>query len=84
MSPTINSNVGNNSAGAVVVGYLNNLSDASAPWDYIDPSKFNAVKVRISKRNSLNGEIPFFFHKIQTSIWLDCCALFKSRGFSSL
>lgn len=63
-SPNIDKNLANTVSGDVVVGYLNDLSNPEAEWDYADPSKFNAVKVLISKTSSKNGEIPLFFARV--------------------
>lgn len=63
-SPNIDKNLANTVSGDVVVGYLNDLSNPEADWDYEDPSKFNAVKVLISKTESKNGEIPLFFARV--------------------
>jgi Flp pilus assembly protein TadG len=63
-NPEIDENTANNVTGDVVVGYLNDLSNANAEWDYSDPSKFNAVKLLVSKTDDKNGEIPLFFARV--------------------
>ncbi len=45
----------------VEVGFLADFSDPTMPLDLSDPSRFNAVRVRIHKNANKNGEIPFFF-----------------------
>ncbi len=45
----------------VEVGFLADFSNPTAELDTSDPSRFNAVRVRIHKNAQKNGEIPFFF-----------------------
>jgi hypothetical protein len=48
----------------VQVGYLSNPSDPNAVWQFDDPSRFNAVRVRIRKTSEINGEAPLFFARV--------------------
>ncbi len=63
-APIVDANEANDVCGDVVVGYLNDLTNPEAAWDYSDPSKFNAVKLLVSKTEAQNGEIPFFFARV--------------------
>lgn len=63
-SPEIDENLANDLCGDVVVGYLSDLNNPNATWDYTDPSRFNAVKLLISKTEYKNGEIPLFFARV--------------------
>ncbi len=63
-SPVVDPNVANDLGGDIVVGYLSDLTNPDAAWDYSDPSKFNAVKLLVSKTSAKNGEIPFFFARV--------------------
>jgi Flp pilus assembly protein TadG len=63
-SPDIDENTANDVSGDVVVGYLNDLTNPAAEWDYSDPTKFNAVQLRVSKTSQMNGEIPLFFARV--------------------
>lgn len=50
--------------GDVVIGYISNLYDPNAPFDFSDPNESNAVQVRVRREAGLNGAVPFFFGKI--------------------
>lgn len=63
-SPLLDQNIANSLDGDIVVGYLNDLTNESATWDYSDPMKFNAVTLKISKTSDKNGEIPLFFARV--------------------
>ena len=47
----------------VVVGHVDDPFDLSAPWSFVDPSSFNAVRVSVRKTGSQNGEVGLFFAK---------------------
>jgi len=63
-SPDIDENTANDVSGDVVVGYLNDLSNPNSEWDYSDPTKYNAVRLTVSKTSQMNGEVPLFFARV--------------------
>lgn len=62
--PAIDLNSGNNAEGDLVFGYVNDFYDPSAPFDTTATANFNAVKIRIRRDGTLNGEAPSFFANI--------------------
>jgi hypothetical protein len=62
--PTVDSNTSNASNGDVVIGYLADPTDKNSSLDTSDPSKFNAVQVRVQKTTARNGRVPAFFSRI--------------------
>lgn len=63
-APGIQNNAANDPNGDVVVGYLSNPSDPTVVMSFLDPDSFNAVKVRVRRDTTLNGEVPLFFARI--------------------
>ena len=47
----------------VEFGYLSDFSDRNAIFDTSDPSRFNAVRVRVRRTNAMNGKVSSFFAK---------------------
>jgi Flp pilus assembly protein TadG len=62
-SPTVDPNTANSPDGDIVVGYLSDPSDPSCTLDTSDPTKYNAVQVRVRRNSTENGEVPMFFGK---------------------
>jgi Flp pilus assembly protein TadG len=62
-APAVDPNTANVLNGDVVVGYLSNPSDPTCTLDTTDPTKFNAVQVRVRRNSTENGEVPMFFGK---------------------
>ncbi len=62
-APAVDANAGNSPSGDVVIGYRSNTADYDDPLDTSDPSKFNAVQVRVRRTSTQNGEVPLFFAK---------------------
>lgn len=61
---SVDTNAGNSPAGDVVFGYLADFNDPQATLQTDDSSKFNAVRVKLHKQSSANGEVPYFFARI--------------------
>ncbi len=61
--PVVDPNLANLLDGDVVVGYLSNPSDPGCTLDTSDPTKYNAVQVRVRRTSAENGEVPMFFGK---------------------
>ena len=60
----INQNAGNSPSGDLVFGQIADLYDPNATVNTASLKDFNAVKIRIRRDESLNGEAPYFFAKI--------------------
>jgi Flp pilus assembly protein TadG len=63
-APTVDLNAANSQSGEIVVGYIADISDPNATLDTSDPTKFNAVQVRVRRTSTSNGEAPLFFGRI--------------------
>jgi Flp pilus assembly protein TadG len=73
LQPAINQNSANSDTGDVVFGRIDNLYSYGASISTATPSSFNAVKVKVRRDSTLNGETPFFFARVfgRTSMGLD-------------
>jgi Flp pilus assembly protein TadG len=60
----INANTSNDPAGDVVFGYVADLANGGKTFQTENADVYNAVRVRVRKEPSLNGEVPYFFAKI--------------------
>jgi hypothetical protein len=60
----IDQNSGNSASGDLVFGQIVDLYDPNAVVNTASLQDFNAVKIRIRRDETLNGEAPFFFGKI--------------------
>ncbi len=63
-TPTVDLNSANLVDGDLVIGYLANFADLNAAMDYSDPTNYNALRVRVRKSASQNGEAPLFFANV--------------------
>jgi Flp pilus assembly protein TadG len=73
LQPAINQNSANSDTGDVVFGRIDDLYSYGASISTATPSSFNAVKVKVRRDSTLNGETPFFFARVfgRTSMGLD-------------
>jgi len=62
-APTLDPNTANSQSGDVVIGYMADTDNPEAPLDTSDPSKYNAVQVRVRRTSTQNGEVPMFWGK---------------------
>ena len=60
-APSVDLNYSNSQSGDVVVGYLVDPSDPNSTLDTSDPTKYNAVRVRVRRTSARNGEVRMFF-----------------------
>jgi Flp pilus assembly protein TadG len=60
-APVLDPNAANWETGDVVIGFRSNTAEYDDPLDTSDPTKFNAVQVRVRRTSSQNGEVPLFF-----------------------
>jgi hypothetical protein len=63
VNPLIDQNTGNSDAGDLVFGQMN-LYDSEAELVTATPSLYNAVRLKVRRDSTLNGETPFFFARI--------------------
>lgn len=63
-SPKVDSNTSNVSTGDIVIGSIEDPSDSDASMEFYDPDDYNAVKVRVVRKENQNGEVPFFFGRL--------------------
>jgi Flp pilus assembly protein TadG len=61
---TVDPNVSNNPDGDIVFGYISNFDDPAGSFQTSNPGAHNAVRVRMHKDSSTNGEVPYFFARI--------------------
>jgi hypothetical protein len=54
----------NDPASDVVFGYVSDFTDSASAFQTNTSNAHNAVKVRIRKNSSINGEVPYFFARV--------------------
>lgn len=64
LGPALDVNASNSPGGDMVFGYINDFSNPNAPFDTTVPDRYNAVRVKVRRDNTLNGELPLFFARI--------------------
>jgi Flp pilus assembly protein TadG len=60
----VDTNSCNDPDGGVVFGYVSDFSDSQSPFQTGTSHGYNAVRVRLDKDSSTNGEVPYFFARI--------------------
>jgi Flp pilus assembly protein TadG len=60
----VSANNSNASDGDVVFGYISDLGAGADSFQTGDANLYNAVRVRVRKDTSLNGEVPYFFARV--------------------
>jgi Flp pilus assembly protein TadG len=63
-STSLDTNTGNDPSGDVVFGYIADFKDSQSAFLTNSPNGYNAVKVRLRKNSTINGEVPYFFARI--------------------
>jgi Flp pilus assembly protein TadG len=61
---SLDSNAGNDAAGDVVFGYISDFTNSASEFQTNSTYGHNAVKVRLRKNASINGEVPYFFARV--------------------
>ncbi len=61
---TLDSNASNSPDGDVVFGYISDFKNSQSAFQTDSANGYNAVKVRLRKNSSANGEVPYFFARI--------------------
>jgi Flp pilus assembly protein TadG len=64
VNPAINSNTGNAVDGDLVFGHMADLYNPDLPLVTATPNLYNAVRLKVRRDSTLNGETPYFFAKI--------------------
>lgn len=64
VNPAIDQNSGNTATGDLVFGQITDMYALSPAITTATPAKFNAVRIRIRRDSTLNGQTPYFFAKI--------------------
>jgi Putative Tad-like Flp pilus-assembly len=60
----LDTNASNDPNGDVVFGYISDFKNSESPFQVNSANGINAVKVRLRKDASINGEVPYFFARI--------------------
>jgi hypothetical protein len=61
---TVDSNPCNAPEGGIVFGYIADFSNSLSPFQTGSPNGYNAVRIRLDKDSSTNGEVPYYFAKV--------------------
>jgi Flp pilus assembly protein TadG len=64
LHPSIDQNLANSASGDLVFGEIANVYDANSQLTTATPSAYNAVRVKVRRDGTLNGETPFFFARV--------------------
>ena len=64
---SLNANTSNDPNGDVVFGYISDFKDPQSAFQTDGANGYNAVKVRLRKNSTNNGEVPYFF----AGLWPD-------------
>jgi hypothetical protein len=64
LAPVVDRNDANGAEGDVLLGYLSDPSDPNCEMAFGDSDRFNAVRVRVHKSTTQNGEVPYFFARV--------------------
>ena len=60
----VSPNTANDADGDIVFGYVSDLAAGADSFQTGDANLYNAVRVRVRKDSSLNGEVPYFFARV--------------------
>jgi hypothetical protein len=64
VNTAINQNTSNALTGDLVFGHIPNVYDPNSALSTQDPLLFNAVRIKVRRDSTLNGETPYFFARI--------------------
>jgi Flp pilus assembly protein TadG len=64
LEPEINQNISNSSSGDLVFGHMADLYNPDSPLVTLTPTLYNAVRLKVRRDSTLNGETPYFFARI--------------------
>jgi Flp pilus assembly protein TadG len=60
----LDANAANSPTGDVVFGYISDFKNSQSVFQTSNSNGYNAVKVRLRKNSSMNGEVPYFFARV--------------------
>jgi Flp pilus assembly protein TadG len=61
---SVGSNSSNDPTGDIVFGYISDFYNSQSPLQTNSANGVNAVRVRLHKSASMNGEVPYFFARV--------------------
>ena len=61
---TLDTNISNDPNGDVVLGYIADFKNSQSAFQTDSSNGYNAVKVRLRKDSTTNGEVPYFFARV--------------------
>lgn len=61
---SVDANSSNDPDGDIVFGYISDFKNSQSAFQTDSSNGFNAVRVRLHKDSSVNGEVPYFFARI--------------------
>lgn len=61
---SLDTNASNDPGGDVVFGYISDFKNSQSAFQTSGTNGYNAVKVRLRKDGSINGQVPYFFARI--------------------
>jgi Flp pilus assembly protein TadG len=61
---SVGANTSNDPNGDIVFGYISNFKDSQSAFQTGSPNGINAVRVRLYKSSTANGEVPYFFARV--------------------
>ena len=61
---SLDTNTGNSASGDVVFGYISDFKNSGSAFETNSANGYNAVKVRLRKNSSINGQVPYFFARV--------------------
>ena len=61
---SLDPNTSNSPSGDVVFGYISNFKDSQSAFQTNSANGYNAIRVRLRKDSSMNGEVPYFFGRV--------------------
>jgi Flp pilus assembly protein TadG len=64
LNPAINQNVSNLGDGDLVFGHMSDLYNPNSALVTATPNLYNAVRLKVRRDSTLNGETPYFFARI--------------------
>ncbi|MCI0332728.1 MAG: pilus assembly protein TadG-related protein [Planctomycetes bacterium] len=61
---SLDQNSGNSPDGDVVFGYISDFKNSQSAFETNSANGYNAIRVRLRKNSSINGEVPYFFARV--------------------
>jgi Flp pilus assembly protein TadG len=61
---SLDANAANSPDGDIVFGYISDFKNSQSAFQTSTTGAYNAVRVRVRKNSSINGEVPYFFARV--------------------